>query len=159
MDLLHRFAAIAQESLLTSRDPVLAAADGYSYLHLLLVAGVIIFAVGAREEVAHAGTAGRPGAAGPVRRRRPLPAGGVAFRLRMVGTVARLKIAVALGCLLVYAATSSAAAWVPAASLAALLGVLVVSEQLREPSPASPGGPEPAPHKPRNPAFRPETRW
>ncbi len=132
-----RFAAIAQESLLTSRDPVLAAADGYSYLHLLLVAGVIIFAVGAREEVAHAAPLGDPARLALCGGVALYLLGGVAFRLRMVGTVGWLKIAVALGCLLVYAATSSAAAWVPAASLAALLGALVLSEQIREPSPAA----------------------
>jgi low temperature requirement protein LtrA len=128
-----RFAAIAQESLLSSRDPVLAAADGYSYLHLLLVAGVIVFAVGAREEVAHAG---RP-LADPARLAlcggvMLYMFGGVAFRARMVGTVAWVKIATALACLLVYAVTSSATAWVPAASVAVLLALLLAWEHLGE---------------------------
>ena len=43
-----RFAATAEERLRDHDDPVLAAADGYSYLHLLIVAGIITFAVGAR---------------------------------------------------------------------------------------------------------------
>src|SRR5262249_34218271 len=47
-----RFANTAQERLRTVADPVLAAADGYSYIHLLIVAGIIVFAVGAREAVA-----------------------------------------------------------------------------------------------------------
>ncbi|MGA8716512.1 MAG: low temperature requirement protein A, partial [Solirubrobacteraceae bacterium] len=40
------FAATAEERLREHDDPVLAAADGYSYLHLVIVAGIIIFAVG-----------------------------------------------------------------------------------------------------------------
>src|SRR5262249_27791606 len=43
-----RTAQVAEESLRTDRDPVLAAADGYSYLHLALVAGIITFAAGVR---------------------------------------------------------------------------------------------------------------
>ena len=43
-----RFAQIAQERLRLHDDPVLAAADGYSYLHLVIVAGIITFAVGVR---------------------------------------------------------------------------------------------------------------
>ena len=43
-----RFARVAEASLRTDRDPVLAAADGYSYVHLILVAGIITFAAGVR---------------------------------------------------------------------------------------------------------------
>lgn len=39
------FAARAEERLREHDDPVLAAADGYSYLHLVIVAGIITFAV------------------------------------------------------------------------------------------------------------------
>jgi low temperature requirement protein LtrA len=48
-----RFAATAADRLRDHRDPVLAAADAYSYLHLVLVAGIIVFAVGAKYAVAH----------------------------------------------------------------------------------------------------------
>ena len=41
-----RFAQVAEARLREHDDPVLAAADAYSYLHLLLVAGIIVFAVG-----------------------------------------------------------------------------------------------------------------
>jgi low temperature requirement protein LtrA len=44
----ERSADAAEARLRGHGDPVLAAADGYSYLHLLIVAGIIIFAVGAR---------------------------------------------------------------------------------------------------------------
>ncbi|TMM05078.1 MAG: low temperature requirement protein A [Actinobacteria bacterium] len=41
-------ARTAQERLRVHTDPVLAAADAYSYIHLVIVAGIIIFAVGAK---------------------------------------------------------------------------------------------------------------
>ncbi|MBV9000363.1 MAG: low temperature requirement protein A, partial [Solirubrobacterales bacterium] len=40
------FAETAAKRLREHDDPVLAAADGYSYLHLVIVAGIITFAVG-----------------------------------------------------------------------------------------------------------------
>jgi low temperature requirement protein LtrA len=43
-----RLAGGAEERLREDDDPVLAAADSYSYLHLVIVAGIVIFAVGAR---------------------------------------------------------------------------------------------------------------
>ena len=127
-----RFAAVAQESLASSRDPVLAAADGYSYLHLLLVAGVIVFAVGAREEVARAAApladAARLALCGGVA---IYLLGGVAFRLRMVGEVGWSRVVAAGACLVVYALTSDAAGWVTAAVLAALLAAALGWEQWR----------------------------
>ena len=33
-------------------DPVLAAADAYSYLHLVMIAGIIVFAAGAKLAIA-----------------------------------------------------------------------------------------------------------
>ena len=52
----HRVAAAAEERLRSARDPVLAGSDGYSYLHLPLIAGIVVFAVGARASVVHAST-------------------------------------------------------------------------------------------------------
>ncbi len=43
-----RVAEVAQARLREHDDPVLAAADAYSYLHLVIVAGIIIFAAGVR---------------------------------------------------------------------------------------------------------------
>ena len=76
-------------------DPVLAAADGYSYLHLLIVAGIIVFAVGVKEAVARrpAHLAARRGWRCAAASRCML--GGVAFRLRMVGAVGWAKLAAA----------------------------------------------------------------
>ncbi len=70
-----RLARDAEEGLRDHDDPVLAAADGYSYIHLLLVAGIMVFAVGDEggDPRRRPPPAGR-GAAGRVRRRRALPA-------------------------------------------------------------------------------------
>src|SRR3954453_14584526 len=47
-----RLAAVAEERLRVHPDPGLAAADSYSYLPLPIVAGIIVFAVGAKALVA-----------------------------------------------------------------------------------------------------------
>src|SRR5919205_2433280 len=81
-------AELAERRLRVHRDPVLAAADGYSYLHLVLVAGIIVFAVGAKDAVA--------GVTDPLSDAARLAlCGGTAlflarharFRLRMTGTL------------------------------------------------------------------------
>jgi len=46
-----RTAAWAEQRLREADDPVLAAADAFSYLHLLLVAGVVILAVGEKAAI------------------------------------------------------------------------------------------------------------
>src|SRR4051812_43643654 len=46
-------APAAAARLRTHDDPVLAAADAYSYLHLVIVAGIILFAVGVKLAVHH----------------------------------------------------------------------------------------------------------
>ena len=45
----------AERRLREHHDPVLAASDAYSYLHLLLVAGIIIFAAGIKVTIYHYG--------------------------------------------------------------------------------------------------------
>ena len=72
----------------THREPVLAAADAYSYLHLVLVAGIIVFAVGveARRRTTsrdQLGDAARLALCGGVAL---YLVGHVAFRLRIVGS-------------------------------------------------------------------------
>jgi low temperature requirement protein LtrA len=128
-----RFAAVAEERLRTHHDPVITAADAYSYLHLVLVAGIIIFAVGARYAEAHVN--------------RPLPAaarlalcGGVAlylvghaaFRLRMVGALHYAELAAAALALVVFAATAGLVAWATAGVLMLVLALLVVWETVVE---------------------------
>ena len=127
-----RFAASAEERLRNHSDPVLAAADGYSYLHLLIVAGIIIFAVGVKAAIAQVGE--------------PLPdperlalcggvalylAGHLAFLARMVGWVSWAEAVAAGATLAVFAATGSADAWVTASALAGVLALLVARETQR----------------------------
>jgi low temperature requirement protein LtrA len=127
-----QFAATAEERLGTHEDPVLAAADGYSYLHLLLVAGIIVFAVGARYAVAHVDDA-LPAAA------RLSLCGGVAlylaghafFRLRMVGTLSYVKLGAAAACLAL-ALAHGLAAWATAGAVTLVVALLVLWESLSE---------------------------
>jgi low temperature requirement protein LtrA len=113
----------------TDGDVVLAAADGYSYLHLLIVAGIVVFAVGVRVAIEHPGD--------------PLPdavrlclCGGIAlyllghatFRLRMIGEFNAYELGTILAMLVIYALTSSVAAWVVVALAAAAILALCVVE-------------------------------
>jgi low temperature requirement protein LtrA len=107
-------AATAEARLREHEDPVLAAADGYSYLHLLIIAGIIIFAAGVRLLVRH--DVGEPltdperlclcgGVALYL-------AGNVAFGLRMVGAIAYEKVAIAAALIVLYGLGADLAAWV-----------------------------------------------
>jgi low temperature requirement protein LtrA len=88
-----RFASVAEERLREHDDPVLAAADGYSYLHLVIVAGIILFAVGMKVTIHDL-------AAPPSDAARLALCGGVAiyllgnvgFRLRLAGELGRAKL-------------------------------------------------------------------
>src|SRR5437899_2138735 len=98
-----RFASAAEERLRQHADPVLAASDAYSYLHLLLVAGIILFAVGVKLLI---GGVSRPLGDAP----RLALCGGIAlyllghaaFRLRLSGTVNIEKLAAAAALLGLY---------------------------------------------------------
>jgi low temperature requirement protein LtrA len=107
-----RFAAIAEDRLRTHDDPVLAAADGYSYLHLLLVAGIIVFAVGAKESIAHVDHHLPAGARYALYGGASLYlVGHVAFRARMLGTIHYAQLVVAAALLGLAALLSGLAAW------------------------------------------------
>jgi low temperature requirement protein LtrA len=140
-----RFAELAEARLRVHRDPVLAAADAYSYLHLVIVAGIIIFSVGLRFLV-------RAPAAAPTDATRLALCGGVAtyilghvaFGIRMIGRIAYAKLAVAVALMVLYAAGAGLPAWELAAALAALLVVLAGSERAawlgpRSDAPGDPG--------------------
>ena len=103
---------------------MLAAADGYSYLHLVIVAGIITFAVGVKVLTRDSVSAPLPEPA------RLALCGGVAlylvghaaFALRMVGEVEYEKLAVAAALLVLYAVGGGLAAWALAVAVAALDG-------------------------------------
>jgi low temperature requirement protein LtrA len=127
-------APASERRLREHHDPVLAASDAYSYLHLLLVAGIIIFVAGIKVTIYHYG---QPLPAGP---RLALCggvalylAGHVAFRLRL-GQHAQLRATAAIGAILaLFALGTSLGAWVVAAILMAILALLCGSD-------ARPGG-------------------
>ena len=121
----YRFAAVAETRLRGHEDPVLAAADAYSYLHLPLVAGIIVFAAGAKplihDSAEHLHDPARLALCGGVALYLVAHA---AFQLRIAGERAWAKLAVAVALLAVFAVTGGAAGWVVAAVVAALLAGL-----------------------------------
>ena len=123
------FASDAAAQLRDREEPVLAAADGYSYLHLVLIAGIILFAVGMRLATHHPGD---PLASGP---RLALCsgvalylAGHTAFRLRLAGTVEYPKLAAAAGILAIAALGEGLEPWAVAAAVTGALTLLCAHE-------------------------------
>jgi low temperature requirement protein LtrA len=136
-----RLARTAAERLRAHTDPVLAASDAYSYLHLVLVAGIIVFAVGAKSAATHAGSPLSSGA-------RLALCGGVAlylaghaaFGLRITGAVGYAKLCAAGACMLLFAVTGGLAAWAIAGILALVLLLLGVCERAAPIAPSAPTG-------------------
>jgi low temperature requirement protein LtrA len=103
-------------------DAVLAAADGYSYLHLLIVAGIVVFAVGVRfaveDPTASLPTAARLALCGGVAL---YLVGHAAFRLRMVARTNAFELAAAIAMAAIFLVCGALAAWVLAAIVALVL--------------------------------------
>ncbi len=129
-----RFAQIAERRLLEHDDPVLAAADGYSYLHLVIVAGIIVFAVGTKLAIGDLSSplsdAGRLVLTGGVAL---YLLGTAAFRLRMTGAAGSIKpaAAAALAAIFVLGGDLSAL-WLLAAVTLVLAAVCAL--ETREPA-------------------------
>jgi low temperature requirement protein LtrA len=127
-----RVAERAANRLRVHDDPVLAAADGYSYIHLVIVAGIIIFDGGVKLVVHNSVSAPMPAPG------RLAMCGGVAlyllglaaFRLRMFGELGFGLLAVAVALLALYAFGGSIPAWTVGAGIAALVGGLCAVETL-----------------------------
>jgi low temperature requirement protein LtrA len=125
-----RVASAAEERLGKQEDAVLAAADAYSYLHLVIVAGIIIFAVGVKSLVqgtvsAPLSDAARLALCGGVA---VYLIGNVGFRLRMLGEVGYAQAATAIVLMGLYALGSGLAGWTLAGTVAVLLAVLCAVE-------------------------------
>ena len=126
-----RFAALAEHRLRTHRDPVLAAADGYSYLHLAIVAGIITFAAAVRQLA-------RAPSALPGQSVRLALCGGVAlylighvaFTSRIIRTLTYEKLAVVVALAILFALGGGLSAAALAAGITALLVVLCALERL-----------------------------
>jgi low temperature requirement protein LtrA len=124
-----RFAAAAEARLRRQEEPVLAAADAYSYLHLPLVAGIIVFAVGAKLLIHDAGDplsdAGRLALCGGVALYLVAHA---AFQLRIAGELAWAKLVATGALVVVFAASADVAGWGVAAAVCVVLGALCATE-------------------------------
>ncbi len=129
-----RLAGLGEQRLRDHHDAVLAAADAYSYLHLVIVAGIIIFAAGVRLQI-RAISQAPPGLI------RLALCGGlaayllgqVAFGLRLIGTVQYAKTATAAALIIVYAVSGGVTTWVLAVVITGLFVVLCVAEKALEP--------------------------
>ena len=120
-----RFATVAERRLRDHDDVVLAAADGYSYLHLPIVAGIILFAVGMKVTIGAGGhslsDAARLALCGGLAL---YLAGNGAFRLRMGASLAwPLAAGIAALAILFAAGASLSALWVTGLATAVLVGV------------------------------------
>jgi low temperature requirement protein LtrA len=126
-------APIAQRRLELASNRTLLARDGYTYLHVVLVAGIIGWAVGDELVIAHP-TDVLPAAevvvlvAGPA----IYLLGHVLFRLRMAGTLSRRRLAGALGCVAVGGLGPVAPGIVLAALLVAVLVAVIGAERIAE---------------------------
>jgi low temperature requirement protein LtrA len=118
-------------------DVVLAAADGYSYLHLLIVAGIVIFAGGVREVV----EAPSLYLSDPIRL---CLCGGIAlyllghaaFRLRMVNQVVLAELFAAVLAMAAFVASDHLEGYLTVGLVAMILMALVITE-LRPPRAAA----------------------
>jgi low temperature requirement protein LtrA len=127
------FAATAEERLRRHHDPVLAAADAYSYLHFPLIAGIIIFAAGEKIAIHDVGAplsdAARLAFCGGVAL---YLAAHVAFRVRMGGTVSYARLWAVAALAVIFVAGGGLAAWALAGLVTAVLAVLCTVETVRE---------------------------
>ncbi len=126
-------APIAQRRLELASNRTLLARDGYTYLHVVLIAGIIGWAVGDELVIAHP-TDVLPAAevvvlvAGPA----IYLLGHVLFRLRMAGTLSRKRLAGALGCVAVGGLGPVAPGIVLATLLVAVLVAVIAAERIAE---------------------------
>ena len=137
-------ARIAERRLELAEDRTTLARDGYTYLHSVLVAGVILCAVGDELVIAHPtealpGVEVAPIVAGPA----VYLLGHVLFRLRMAGSLSVKRLLGALACLAVGALGPVAPGIVLAALLVLVLIGVIAWEQLANARRLARGEPSP----------------
>jgi low temperature requirement protein LtrA len=113
-------ASAAEERLRVHADPVLAAADAYSYVHLVIVAGIIVFAVGAKLVIGGTGP-GQLALCGGVA---TYLIGQEGFAWRMLGAVEPWRLAVALVLIALCPVADQLPGWAAAAIVSGLLSGL-----------------------------------
>src|SRR5215207_1551330 len=137
-------ARIAQRHLELSENRTLLARDAYTYLHLIIVAGVIVSAVGDELVIAHPlevlpGDQVAAVVAGPA----IYLLAHVLFRLRMAGSVSWKRLSGALVCVLIGGVGVFVPALVVAALLIAVLVAVIVSEYVAAARRSARGEPSP----------------
>ncbi|HET6682204.1 MAG TPA: low temperature requirement protein A [Gaiella sp.] len=124
-------ARIAERRLELAEDRTKLARDGYTYLHAVLVAGVILSAVGDELVIAHpTGELSRAELAAVVGGPALYLLGHAAFRLRMAGSVSWRRLGGALGCVAVGVIGFALPALAVQALLVGVLVAVLVLEQL-----------------------------
>ena len=124
-----RVAGEAENRLAAHEEPVLAAADAYSYLHLLLVSGIIVSAIGLKAAVGHSAESLSEGARLALCGGVALYLGGhIAFGLRLVGELSVAKAVAAGACMTIFIVAGESPAWATVGTLAGVLALLVVFE-------------------------------
>ena len=124
-------AAIAERRLAQAQNRTLLARDAYTYLHVVIVAGILLTAVGDELVIAHpteelADAELAAVVCGPAL----YLLAHVLLRLRMSGTIAGRRLAGAIACLAVAAVGSFAPALVVAGLLFAVLVAVIVGDQI-----------------------------
>jgi low temperature requirement protein LtrA len=124
-------ARIAQRRLTLAANRVALARDGYTYLHAVMAAGVVLAAVGDELVIAH------PTDELPAREVAVVVAGPalyllghVLFRLRMAGSLSWKRMGGALACLAIGLGGTSVPALVLASAVVVVLAAVIVSEHL-----------------------------
>ena len=124
-------ANIAQRRLAQAENRTIMARDAYTYLHVVIVAGILLSAVGDELVIAHP-TEALPDAeviavvCGPAL----YLLAHVALRLRMTGTISPRRLAGAVACLAIGAVGTFAPALVVAALLLGVLVAVIVADQI-----------------------------
>jgi low temperature requirement protein LtrA len=137
-------AGIAQRRLELAANRTQLARDGYTYLHVVMVAGIIVSAVGDELVIAHP-TDELPTSevtvvvAGPAL----YLLGHVLFRLRMAGSLSWKRLGGAVGCLAIGAVFGWAPAIVVAALVVGVLGAVIGAEVVANARRAARGEPSP----------------
>jgi low temperature requirement protein LtrA len=124
-------ANVAQRRLAQAENRTLLARDAYTYLHVVIVAGILLGAVGDELVIAHpteelANAELIAVVCGPAL----YLLAHVALRLRMTGTISPRRLAGAIACLAVGAIGTFASALVVAALLLGVLVAVIVADQI-----------------------------
>jgi low temperature requirement protein LtrA len=124
-------ATIAERRLAESENRTLLARDAYTYLHVLIVAGIILAAVGDELVIAHpTEELGDAELAAVVAGPALYLLAHVALRLRITGTISGRRLAGALACIAIAAIGTFAPALVVAGLLFGVLIAVIVGDQV-----------------------------